>query len=187
MASDSSEGSEPSNIKKDPKSPGAVATNRSGPFEMFPISDITEESHNSSQQSELNVSLAIENSVSAHPNGSNSTSTASDVNPLLVTDDGYSVERRKRPVVIKRSPNFARAANRGNMPPLETRSPFKTIRARPSTLYHKALPTFVPYLCSFSVLRRKETCPSTRRHIHYPWATAEPIPTGHLMLILPVR
>lgn len=84
---------------------------------MFPISDITEESHNSSQQSELNVSHAIENSVSAHPNGSNSTSTASDVNPLLVTDDGYSVERRKRPVVIKRSPNFARAANRGHNAP----------------------------------------------------------------------
>ncbi|KAH8309941.1 hypothetical protein KR067_002269 [Drosophila pandora] len=117
VASDSSEGSEPRSTKKEPKSPGAVATIRSGPSEMFPISDITEESHNSSQQSELNVSHAIENSVSAHPNGSNSTSTASDVNPLLVTDDGYSVERRKRPVVIKRSPNFARAANRGHNAP----------------------------------------------------------------------
>ncbi|KAH8272326.1 hypothetical protein KR026_005595 [Drosophila bipectinata] len=112
VASDPSEESEPSSAKKEPKSPGAAITTSSGPSEMYPISDITEESHNSSQQSELNVSHVIENSVSAHPNGSNSTSTASDVNPLLVSNDSYNVERRKRPVVIKRSPNFTRIASR---------------------------------------------------------------------------
>ncbi|KAH8336644.1 hypothetical protein KR074_012146 [Drosophila pseudoananassae] len=116
VASDPSEETEPSSAKKESR-PGAGVTTRSKPFEMYPISDITEESHNSSQQSELNVSQAIENSVSAHPNSGNSTSTASDVNPLLVSDDSYSVERRKRPVVIKRSPNFARAANRAHNAP----------------------------------------------------------------------
>ncbi|KAH8387960.1 hypothetical protein KR093_010578 [Drosophila rubida] len=86
---------------------------KSGPPEMYSISDITEESHNSSQHSELNVSSTIENSLSAHPNGVNGAATAansSDVNPLLLADDSWSkVERRKRPQVVKRSPNFARS------------------------------------------------------------------------------
>lgn len=73
------------------------------------MTEITEESHNSSQHSELNVSNTIETSVSAHPNGVNATATSSDVNPLLVGDDSYQVERRKRPQVVKRSPNFARS------------------------------------------------------------------------------
>ncbi|EDW29912.1 GL15838 [Drosophila persimilis] len=103
--------------KKEP----AVTANKSGPPEMYSISDITEESHNSSQQSELNVSHNIENSVSAHPNGAaaatTTTSSSSDVNPLLVSDDSYSGERRKRPQVVKRSPNFARPANRVHIAP----------------------------------------------------------------------
>lgn len=108
MASGSLEQADASDTKKEPAA-GAAA--KSGPPEMYSISDITEESHNSSQQSELNVSHTIENSVSSHPNNGNFTATsASDVNPLLVSDgDGYGVERRKRPVVVKRSPNFARA------------------------------------------------------------------------------
>lgn len=73
------------------------------------MTDITEESHNSSQHSELNVSNTIEASVSAHPNGGNAPTTSSDVNPLLIGDDSYHVERRKRPQVVKRSPNFARS------------------------------------------------------------------------------
>ncbi|KAH8303713.1 hypothetical protein KR018_001973 [Drosophila ironensis] len=95
----------------------SLKSKTTNPTEMYPISDITEESNNSSQQSELNVTHAIENSVSAHPNGNHSTSTSSDVNPLLVSTDGYSVERRKRPVVIKRSPNFARRVNAGGDAP----------------------------------------------------------------------
>ncbi|EDW82269.1 uncharacterized protein Dwil_GK25212 [Drosophila willistoni] len=90
-------------------SPTVLAT-KTGPPEMYSICDITEESHNSSQQSELNVSQTIESSLSSHPNGTNATANSSDVNPLLVSDDGYTVERRKRPLVVKRSPNFARAA-----------------------------------------------------------------------------
>ncbi|XP_034097618.1 phospholipid-transporting ATPase IF [Drosophila albomicans] len=85
---------------------------KSGPPEMYSISDITEESQNSSQHSELNnVSNTIESSLSAHPNGVNgATVTSSDVNPLLLADDSWSkVERRKRPQVVKRSPNFARS------------------------------------------------------------------------------
>lgn len=84
-------------------------TNKSGPPEMYSISDITEESHNSSQNSELNVSHTIETSLSTHPNGHNAPANSSDVNPLLLSDDGYKVERRKRPQVVKRSPNFARS------------------------------------------------------------------------------
>ncbi|XP_034472118.1 probable phospholipid-transporting ATPase IF isoform X2 [Drosophila innubila] len=84
-------------------------TIKSGPPEMYSISDITEESHNSSQHSELNVSNTIETSLSVHPNGVNATTTSSDVNPLLFPDDSYKVERRKRPQVVKRSPNFARS------------------------------------------------------------------------------
>ncbi|KAM8720701.1 hypothetical protein ACLKA7_006699 [Drosophila subpalustris] len=85
-------------------------TIKSGPPEMYSISDITEESHNSSQHSELNVSNPIETSLSVHPNGVNATVTSSsDVNPLLFSDDSYKVERRKRPQVVKRSPNFARS------------------------------------------------------------------------------
>lgn len=84
-------------------------TNKSGPPEMYSISDITEESHNSSQNSELNVSHTIETSLSTHPNGSNAPATSSDVNPLLLSHDSPKVERRKRPQVVKRSPNFARS------------------------------------------------------------------------------
>ncbi|XP_017962672.1 probable phospholipid-transporting ATPase IF [Drosophila navojoa] len=83
--------------------------NKSGPAEMYSMTEITEESHNSSQHSELNVSNTIEASVSAHPNGVNATATSSDVNPLLIGDDRYQVERRKRPQVVKRSPNFTRS------------------------------------------------------------------------------
>ncbi|KAH8303977.1 hypothetical protein KR044_012569 [Drosophila immigrans] len=84
---------------------------KSGPPEMYSISDITEESHNSSQHSELNVSHTIESSLSAHPNGANAAvaASSSDVNPLLLSDDSYKVERRKRPQIVKRSPNFARS------------------------------------------------------------------------------
>ncbi|XP_039499041.1 phospholipid-transporting ATPase IF isoform X2 [Drosophila santomea] len=104
VASGSLEEADAGTAKREP-----VTAIKSGPPEMYSISDITEESHNASQQSELNVSHTIDNSVSAHPNGVGSTITSSDVNPLLVSDDGYGVERRKRPVVVKRSPNFARS------------------------------------------------------------------------------
>ncbi|KAH8287609.1 hypothetical protein KR054_010752 [Drosophila jambulina] len=111
VASGSLEEADASSSKKEPAAGTAAAATaiKSGPPEMYSISDITEESQNSSQQSELNVSHTIENSVSSHPNNGNFTATSSDVNPLLVSDDGYGVERRKRPVVVKRSPNFARA------------------------------------------------------------------------------
>ncbi|XP_013098646.2 phospholipid-transporting ATPase IF isoform X1 [Stomoxys calcitrans] len=77
----------------------------------YSISDITEESHNSSQQSDVN---SLETSLSTDPNGlpiamSTPTQTTSDVNPLL--DDTEKVERRKRPQIVKRSPNFARATH----------------------------------------------------------------------------
>ncbi|XP_058978173.1 phospholipid-transporting ATPase IF [Musca domestica] len=81
----------------------------------YSISDITEESHNSSQQSDVN---AMETSLSTDPNGAPAAAvistpinpqTTSDVNPLL--DDGEKVERRKRPHIVKRSPNFARATH----------------------------------------------------------------------------
>ncbi|XP_017063689.1 phospholipid-transporting ATPase IF isoform X1 [Drosophila eugracilis] len=104
VASGSLEDADAGSTKREP-----VTAIKSGPPEMYSISDITEESHNASQQSELNVSHTIENSVSGHPNGANSTAISSDVNPLLVSDDSYGVERRKRPVVVKRSPNFARS------------------------------------------------------------------------------
>ncbi|XP_064555729.1 phospholipid-transporting ATPase IF isoform X1 [Drosophila montana] len=84
-------------------------SNKSGPPEMYSITDITEESHNSSQHSELNVSHTIDTSISVHPNGVNAPVSSSDVNPLLIGDDSYQVERRKRPQVVKRSPNFARS------------------------------------------------------------------------------
>jgi len=111
VASGSLEEADAGNTKREP-----LAAIKSGPPEMYSISDITEESHNASQQSELNVSHTIDNSVSGHPNGSNSTATSSDVNPLLVSDDSYGVERRKRPVVVKRSPNFARSNRMHNSP-----------------------------------------------------------------------
>lgn len=78
----------------------------------YSFSDITEESHNSSQQSDVN---SLETSLSTNPNGvslvmpTNTPTTTSDVNPLL--DDSDKVERRKRPQIVKRSPNFARAAH----------------------------------------------------------------------------
>nr|AAM29376.1 LP01827p [Drosophila melanogaster] len=109
VASGSLEQADAGTAKREP-----VTAIKSGPPEMYSISDITEESHNASQQSELNVGHTIDNSVSAHPNGVNSTIISSDVNPLLVSDDGYGVERRKRPVVIKRSPNFARSNRMNN-------------------------------------------------------------------------
>lgn len=109
VASGSLEQADAGTAKREP-----VTAIKSGPPEMYSISDITEESHNASQQSELNVGHTIDNSVSAHPNGVNSTTISSDVNPLLVSDDGYGVERRKRPVVIKRSPNFARSNRMNN-------------------------------------------------------------------------
>ncbi|KAH8418901.1 hypothetical protein KR222_003800 [Zaprionus bogoriensis] len=96
----------------EPESAGTAAkqeTNKSGPPEMYSISDITEESQSSSQHSELNLSHAIETSLSTHPNGVNAAVTSSDVNPLLLSDDSYKVERRKRPQVVKRSPNFTRS------------------------------------------------------------------------------
>ncbi|EDW00129.1 GH12697 [Drosophila grimshawi] len=83
--------------------------NKSGPPGMYSITDITEESHNTSLHTELNVSNTIETSLTAHPNGVNATTTSSDVNPLLIGDDSYKAERRKRPQVVKRSPNFARS------------------------------------------------------------------------------
>ncbi|XP_032580334.1 probable phospholipid-transporting ATPase IF isoform X1 [Drosophila sechellia] len=109
VASGSLEQADAGTAKREP-----VTAIKSGPPEMYSISDITEESHNASQQSELNVGHTIDNSVSAHPNGLNSTTISSDVNPLLVSDDGYGVDRRKRPVVVKRSPNFARSNRMNN-------------------------------------------------------------------------
>ncbi|XP_026838067.1 probable phospholipid-transporting ATPase IF isoform X2 [Drosophila erecta] len=104
VASGSLEQADAGSAKREP-----VTATKSGPSQMYSIPDITEESHNASQQSELNVSHTIDNSVSAHPNGASSTTISSDVNPLLVSDDGYDVEPRRRPVVVKRSPNFARS------------------------------------------------------------------------------
>ncbi|KAI8035336.1 phospholipid-transporting ATPase IF isoform X2 [Drosophila gunungcola] len=115
VASGSLEEADAGNAKKE-----LLASAKTGPPEMYSISDITEESHNSSQQSELNVSHTIESSLSGHPNGANSTAVSSDVNPLLVSSDSYGIERRKRPVVVKRSPNFARSNRMHNAPAIET-------------------------------------------------------------------
>ncbi|XP_017055725.1 phospholipid-transporting ATPase IF isoform X2 [Drosophila ficusphila] len=114
VASGSLEEADSSGTKREP-----VAAIKTGPPEMYQISDITEESHNSSQQSELNVSHTIDNSLSGHPNGAGSTAVSSDVNPLLVSDESYGVERRKRPVVVKRSPNFARSNRMHNGPAID--------------------------------------------------------------------
>ncbi|XP_017126559.1 phospholipid-transporting ATPase IF isoform X2 [Drosophila elegans] len=115
VASGSLEEADAGNAKKE-----LLAAAKTGPPEMYSISDITEESHNSSQQSELNVSHTIESSLSGHPNGANSTAVSSDVNPLLVSSDSYGIERRKRPVVVKRSPNFARSNRMHTAPGIET-------------------------------------------------------------------
>lgn len=82
--------------------------------QIYSISDITEESNNSSLQSDVN---ALETSLSTDPNGVPLTPTStpvhqqiitSDVNPLLDSSTP-KVERRKRPQIVKRSPNFARS------------------------------------------------------------------------------
>ncbi|XP_037936228.1 probable phospholipid-transporting ATPase IH isoform X2 [Teleopsis dalmanni] len=95
-----------STTKEESKDGNAI----SGLAKMYSISDITEESHTSSQQSDVNLdnSNILETSLSTNPNGK--VSTTSDVNPLL--DDSNKVERRKRPQIVKRSPNFARPATR---------------------------------------------------------------------------
>lgn len=105
---------------------------------MYSISDITEESQNSSRQSgvDFDHSQILETSLSNNPNGtiddgiisngimniSNGTSSnrstnstngrnmTSDVNPLL--NEAIKVEKRKRPLIVKRSPNFTRASSR---------------------------------------------------------------------------
>uniref|UniRef100_A0A1A9WFD3 Phospholipid-transporting ATPase n=1 Tax=Glossina brevipalpis TaxID=37001 RepID=A0A1A9WFD3_9MUSC len=76
---------------------------------VYTIGDITEESYNSSQQSDVN---AMETSLSIDPTGiqAANSSTTSDVNPLL--SDISKIEKRRKPVIIKRSPNFTRASNR---------------------------------------------------------------------------
>ncbi|XP_055841130.1 phospholipid-transporting ATPase IF [Episyrphus balteatus] len=72
----------------------------------YSIAEITEESHNSSQQSDIDISL------STNPNGKETinNSILSDVNPLL--DSTNKLEKRKRPEVVKRSPRFARPPSR---------------------------------------------------------------------------
>ncbi|XP_055911136.1 phospholipid-transporting ATPase IF isoform X2 [Eupeodes corollae] len=72
----------------------------------FSIPEITEESHNSSHQ------IDIDNSLSTNPNGKGITnnSIVSDVNPLL--DSSKKPEKRKRPEIVKRSPLFARTPTR---------------------------------------------------------------------------
>ena len=87
---------------KNTATPGATALSK-----MYSISDITEESHNSSQQSDVN---AMETSLSTDPNGTPPVNTSmqvtSDVNPLLNATP--KMEKRKRPQIVKRSPNFTR-------------------------------------------------------------------------------
>lgn len=75
---------------------------------VYTIGDITEESYHSSQQSDVN---AMETSLTTDPSGVQAiSSTTSDVNPLL--SDMNKIERRKRPTIIKRSPNFTRPSVR---------------------------------------------------------------------------
>ncbi|KAL9879005.1 phospholipid-transporting ATPase IF isoform 2-T2 [Glossina fuscipes fuscipes] len=75
---------------------------------VYTIGDITEESYHSSQQSDVN---AMETSLTIDPSGVQAiSSTTSDVNPLL--SDMNKMERRKRPIIIKRSPNFTRPSVR---------------------------------------------------------------------------
>lgn len=86
---------------------------------MYYISDIAEERHNFSQQTDDSK----ETSFISHPGGGNSaaitaTQISSDINPLL--DEIEIVEKRKRPSIVKRSPNFARPHSRVHpmsMPP----------------------------------------------------------------------
>lgn len=103
--------SDKSETEAKPQNTTPSATGTSALSKIYSISDITEESHNSSQQSDVN---AMETSLSTDPNGSPSVNTSmqvtSDVNPLL--NETPKVERRKRPHIVKRSPNFTRANTR---------------------------------------------------------------------------
>ncbi|XP_017464783.1 PREDICTED: probable phospholipid-transporting ATPase IF [Rhagoletis zephyria] len=127
-------GDSDTNQAKEAETPDKEANGRSGLAKMYSISDITEESHNSSQQSGVNFDniQGLETSITNNPNGqthnsinSNDTINAinsngtngsiaanitSDINPLL--DETDKVEKRKRPLIVKRSPNFTRATSR---------------------------------------------------------------------------
>lgn len=102
------------------KNPSQTTGANTALSKMYSISDITEESHNSSQQSDVN---AMETSLSADPNGTpimvnTSMQVTSDINPLL--NDSPKTEKRKRPQIVKRSPNFTRVNARVHpmsMPP----------------------------------------------------------------------
>ncbi|XP_004520903.1 probable phospholipid-transporting ATPase IF isoform X2 [Ceratitis capitata] len=101
---------------------------------VYSISNITEESNNSSRQSGVNLenTNSLETSLCNNPNGTTpdgissnditnisnnvtsngsvATHMTSDINPLL--DEVNKIEKRKRPVIVKRSPNFTRASSR---------------------------------------------------------------------------
>ncbi|XP_054730850.1 phospholipid-transporting ATPase IF [Anastrepha obliqua] len=122
------------NGAKEAETPDKETDGKSALAKMYSISDITEESSNSSQQSSVNfdnkqvleTSLSnnpsgqIHNSINSNgitghtnstsPNGSIATNMTSDINPLL--DETDKVEKRKRPLIVKRSPNFTRATSR---------------------------------------------------------------------------
>lgn len=76
------------------------------PSKQYSISNITEESQNSSQPNDIDTSLSI------NPNGRSITNNypLSDVNPLL--DNSNKPEKRKRPEIVKRSPRFAHSNSR---------------------------------------------------------------------------
>lgn len=122
------------NATDEVETPNNETNGKSGLAKMYSISDITEESNNSSRQSgvDFDHSQMLETSLSNNPNGtidegivsngivniskgtssnrSNGTNITSDVNPLL--NEANKVEKRKRPLIVKRSPNFTRASSR---------------------------------------------------------------------------
>ncbi|XP_067641161.1 phospholipid-transporting ATPase IF isoform X2 [Eurosta solidaginis] len=104
---------------------------RSVLHKMYSISNITEESNNSSRESSVNFDNVLETTLTTNPNGpldegthgmtsimngtnglngSSGTNILSDINPLL--DETAKVEKRKRPLIVKRSPNFTRPSSR---------------------------------------------------------------------------
>ncbi|XP_018795585.1 PREDICTED: probable phospholipid-transporting ATPase IF isoform X3 [Bactrocera latifrons] len=125
------------------ETPDKEMNGRSGLAKMYSISDITEESHNSSRQSGVDSdhSQTLETSLSNNPdgtkneasidnsimnmsngtglsrsNGTNGANMTSDVNPLL--HEANKEEKRKRPLIVKRSPNFTRASSRIHPAPM---------------------------------------------------------------------
>ncbi|XP_049311927.1 phospholipid-transporting ATPase IF isoform X1 [Bactrocera dorsalis] len=178
------------------ETPDKELNGKSGLAKMYSISDITEESHNSSRQSGVDSdhSQTLETSLSNNPdgtknegiiansimnmsngtglsrsNGTNGANMTSDVNPLL--NEANKEEKRKRPLIVKRSPNFTRASSRIHPAPMGNDGQFSiemVSRATNANLLATpgSRPTSLPFTRSTSA-------------IDLPDLAVAPSPTGH--------